>query len=568
MFDISKRTIIKAAVCAGFAVAAALSNSFQINTQAASNPFTILEFIPEYGTGEIGYYIEGEEPIQSFTSIAEYEEFIAAATAKGIYSEDSDTPLSPQKTILPWEAPSSALMIDTGVDQEYALNGSFEFVTGGAYTFGTDGKRYVGPGNGIANFIIDPAGDPHTILNSFKAITTGYTNNNWFEEYVMQGYYIENERFDDIEVISIRPSDIASETELKDLLDKTDLLIFTKGFDLFDDYKSPPLYTYYNDNDFETSSYTDIIKDYVLGYEGKLDNNLPFAYNMILNTNESHIGRFIDDVMGSKATWSPYVDNTIFGVTDGTTALPILSDGFYSPFDSWMYNSSWSAFYEVYNDILLENELIEKESRDNPEFLKYYRDDTRVSMAYVFRYIIELNLRPRPSILYLTGENGTAPLTHVHVPTTYRGEATTDTIIRKNSGKELTFSLYDDNVGRIELEVSYYYKDNDGGFYYNDEEETIETYDPLNSDHRGKMRFSKVDIPNSVQNDIDDFNNDVIDEELFSHQLLDEFIEELTNTDIYSLPLVLEANVKVGYRHFTSYSDIAYLQKLPLLLLG
>lgn len=148
-------TALVAAVCFSVSLAHTLALTSLPHIEeivSSSNQFNILEIVPEKGSGSIGYYVEGQEPVESFNDLlaGKTSQSARAAAAgelfthlrnRGLLGDNEDTPLTASGTSYtekkPWQMEnsdfSSMVQLVLKSPEEAQVTGDFQSADTGDY---------------------------------------------------------------------------------------------------------------------------------------------------------------------------------------------------------------------------------------------------------------------------------------------------------------------------------------------------------------------------------------------------------------------------------------------------
>ncbi len=572
--------------------------------------FVILEILPQALNGSIGFYIENEEPIQSYvTSEEDLRSRIVQLTAAGLYAQNGSAPLSPQQYILPWQANENSLLVFVPL-QSTTVKGTMAVAENmGEFKLKTDTLSnssnnildfdedvasaieqnsttnyaenaefiYVGSG-GDFNLIETNTESEVTIYYDKAAITTGYINNNWFNLNVLN----DEKSAVNVEVISMTPSmlDINSENpnSLNKIIEKADMIVLSAGFDTF---ANTSMHSNYSANDI-SSSQAELIKNYVLPQNG--EKGLPFIFDArIAGVSNTQIARLVNEIANGKDMTYGFVFENIYCFAP-TLSLnnkrpQLATKDFNQQYESALFNYSGTVnansfnynsaypFYSVISEIRFENEWRKQLTNGETAPENYYIPEV-VTMATSIRHIINYSYEQnkKPTVI-ITDENGNSQ-NSLLLPTLYNSSELSGTVLSGQNLK-LGFYLTDLNTHKDIVVVQLFYESKNGNYYFdNIAGEIKKIAEGINAG--STQKFSVVQMPQSIIDILQDFasTNTPINNEFFTFNIENEIINALAIENQNDIQLYLQANVKTGYRNYNALSPVFTLKKLGLLPLG
>ncbi len=571
---------------------------------SGGDPFVILEIVPHALSGEIGYYISGQEPVQSFvTSEAEYQSRIAQLSATGLYTTDGSAPLGAEAPILPWLAPAEAILIPSA-EQTAVVNGTFVEATAGSGAFtarnplptptppveGEDGTEeeaipetptefnYVSTG-GDYNFVADDAGPQATVYYSSVGVTTGFVNNNWFLTYVLNDSIATQTN---VQVISMTPQMLEVNAENPNSLDKiigaVDMIVMSAGLDIA---TNGNMLSLYNSNDLSV-----VQKNLIKGKVAPSDANekgLPFVFDSrIVSMSGTQVATLVTEVANGKDTSNGYVHQNVYCYSP-TPSLSIkrpqmATRDFIGEYEQALYNYSTEnydgsfisahPYFEVINEIRVENEFRRIDLGASAEPSDYYVPES-VTMATAMRQIINYsNMQYAEPEIAFTDKLGTQT-SHLLIPTVYSGNSLTGTVLSTATNQNLNFKITDRNTIRTDISVYLYYENANGEFYLDTKTNQMLSFN-ANTAPTNAQRFSITSVPQDILSNLDGFVNTgaVLENAVYTFDVESSIINTFAAANENDLDMYLQAVTKIGYRSYSKLSNNLKLQKLGLLLLG
>ncbi len=593
----------------------------QLEKDSATEPFIILEIVPQADSGSIGYYVADHEPgATTLSTKTQYDNLVTELTNAGLMGvTDDSAPLSPQE-IFPWDAPASgALEIALAAEKDTEVVGTFT-ASGTKFvekTVGTpaDGYRFVGTG-GTHDFTPTETGATHTVYYDSFFVTDGIENNNWFKRYV----FGNDQSNIDIDVISVTPSDesIDTENELETLLQKVDLVVLSAGFDTA---TKNSLETGYSTNDLQ-----DFQLDLLLGkdtpsatkptHNGYFDpenkDMLAVVFDTKLvdlkltatpseNTNIAKLAEQLFDYAGKEKDSTVVIDGAItkkiidtgfvykniYAFTaypDGATDKPALATSdFNLPYKNPLVgigvttSPDYSPFYPVYHEIDIENKAREYDNITNSA--SWLNLTTDVTIATCIRHIVDFALKDlEPIEIQLYEEkDDTSEMKFYLMPFVFNAlDTLAGSFIINSSLGDAWIKVDETNEKYDEREIKFYLymlDNQNGNMYFDTATNTMkELPSPITDELKDVDKYIQTDISGVDSNIFKHFNKSEPGRtftnepfEISISSLITDF-DKISNE--YETKGFVEVRTKIGARYYSDFSSALTLQKLGLLSLG
>lgn len=251
-----------------------------------------------------------------------------------------------------------------------AVSSGFEPVANGSgyFTMTISGYVYVGDGKG--SYAYSASGNENfPVAYSQIYVTGGYSNNNWFLNYVLDES--DTNRFS-IQVISVTPQDLLAGKVTVDQLATADLLVLSAGFDPTSPMTSL-VNSYTGGNDLTTAVCTRL-------QTAVQRDGLPVLLDQRLqNATQTNLQALVRTLAGSQS--SAMVAGSVYSFAPDNSRSALITKHLPTAFDGSLSAAEGDSYYSVMNEIKYENFL----RRDKPseELLP-----AEVTMGNCMRYII------------------------------------------------------------------------------------------------------------------------------------------------------------------------------------
>lgn len=251
-----------------------------------------------------------------------------------------------------------------------AVSSGFEPVANGTgyFTMTISGYVYVGDGKG--SYAYSASGnEKFPVAYSQIYVTGGYSNNNWFLNYVLDES--DTNRFS-IQVISVTPQDLFAGKVTEDQLATADLLVLSAGFDPTSPMTSL-VNSYTGGNDLTTAVCTRL-------QTAVQRDGLPVLLDQRLqNATQTNLQALVRTLAGSQS--SAMVAGSVYSFAPDNSRSALITKHLSTAFDGSLSTAEGDSYYSVMNEIKYENFL----RRDKPseELLP-----AEVTMGNCMRYII------------------------------------------------------------------------------------------------------------------------------------------------------------------------------------
>ncbi|WP_283675010.1 DUF5057 domain-containing protein [Butyricicoccus sp. Marseille-Q5471] len=251
-----------------------------------------------------------------------------------------------------------------------AVSSGFEPVANGFgyFTMTISGYVYVGDGKG--SYAYSASGnEKFPVAYSQIYVTGGYSNNNWFLNYVLDES--DTNRFS-IQVISVTPQDLLAGKVTVDQLATADLLVLSAGFDPTSPMTSL-VNSYTGGNDLTTAVCTRL-------QTAVQRDGLPVLLDQRLqNATQTNLQALVLTLAGSQS--SAMVAGSVYSFAPDNSRSALITKHLPTAFDGSLSAAEGDCYYSVMNEIKYENFL----RRDKPseELLP-----AEVTMGNCMRYII------------------------------------------------------------------------------------------------------------------------------------------------------------------------------------
>ncbi len=501
-----------------------------ISAATSDGTFTIVELIPTAGTGSIGYYVEGQEPIagDSLQSLTQ----LRAAGLVGAGAPLSE--VTPDLYVLPWQPRDGADVAYDISETTVSVNGNFVAVSGGAYKLngvlsdpdepipaGTT-FTYVTDSSGDYNFAQADDGTAYSITYDVVYVESVFVNNNFFSSFVLDGNASPA-----ITVTSLTPSQLSANPAL---LQAADLLVLSAGYNLSANSSLQSTYTASNDISAAAAA---AITDYAKTKPIVLDRRLA-------SVTAAQLSGAVNTVIVSGAPSGGFVRGNVYCFAPDAQRAQLVTSAFNSAYDG--VSAVGSAYHEVFTEIQTENRY-----RPSADYLP-----ENVSIATAMRHVIHVanDDFSDPSVAF-TG-NST-----VLLPTVFGENTLSGTVL--TGIRRIAYTVGDDNPLSRNVTVELFYEDADGAYYYDTATGNIL---PVDGASVSALRFSKEDL---FSQNLSGAGLSASDSFSPSSSVINELSTLTTDSNI---ALYLQATTTIGYRPYVSLSTPLTLQKLGLLKLG
>ncbi|MFI3237954.1 MAG: DUF5057 domain-containing protein [Lachnospiraceae bacterium] len=317
----------------------------------------------------------------------------AKSASQGTKAETNNTIVEPAPVV------SNALTSISDSPNAYVAVGDFVKVTDGATRYFDVDSAYIYQGENEGNFSYDPDaenGNPE-VKYSYIYLDAGFTNNNWFRQYVLDDYSDDFADSFNIDVVEVLPTDLTQEK-----IEAASLVVFSAGFSLdFDDTADTYADRYTNTNDIKTE-----VNTYLKGAiadDGHKELKTPIVIDGNLqgtNTSESRLIQFINmsiialvDQYGTdEDTLEPAERENInrYGAAEGGLYFIAQGDSFVTrfiatPFD---FPTDANGYYTNYYSEVTSTIAYENFVRDTTGVEQLTGQPSQVSIATSIRHIL------------------------------------------------------------------------------------------------------------------------------------------------------------------------------------
>ncbi len=570
--------------CALLLVAAIFCGAFSINAFAytsfngiemiknSADEFVILEIVPVAGSGSIGFYIKGQESTSAaITSVAEYNEKVNNLTAAGLYKTDGSAPLSPAQRIYPWQTvPSGAVEITPTSAQTVDITGTFTEKPDddGAFDLtGVNSYEYVGTGGGYD--FAEGTGTTATVSYNNYYINSAYTNNNWFNSFVLG----DATSAKSIKVNSLTPNGLSTdEAVLSAQIASADLIVISAGLNITSS-SANSMESGYETNDL-TVAQARIIEDAV--NDGKaivLDSRIEEVEKTTgSETEPTNIAILARALISDSDAANGFVSGNVYCFTPDASRAHLATGGFNLDFGDALTNAETAPYYEVYSAIEEENELRRQALGSAAAPADYYMP-SEITMAAAIRQILSLSFNAKEPVIQITDSTGANEMSNILIPTIYRESISAtgaDTLLLTEGNKKINIKLQDENEISRQMELFVYYEDSDGAYYLNTDvvtgEKSMLAIDA--STPSGAQRYSRITISNTADIENALTNANAIKDLQMAYSLPNEIFNHFEALNENNLSIYIQATTTIGFTPYSALSNELSINKLGLFMIG
>ncbi len=547
-----------------------------VESAKADGNFTVLEIVPQAGSGSIGYYVSGAEPPSADVDTqAELEARTSQLSSASLLSSDLSTPLGEVAQTLPWQAVGTGMFSITVPEQSTVVTGQFTPATAaGTGSFNlragsADEYEYIGQTGADYVFAQSATGTSHTVYYTTVLVQSGkgFTNNSWFNRYVLD----EAVSVTNVSVTSVTPSDITDIAALTTLLNNVDLLVISAGYNYA---SNTSLQNSYASNDLNAAQVNAILaaatsaqQPLAVAFDSRLQ-----GVQVAATSTDTAIAGLAKALVGSSDATNGFVRGNVYCFTPDASRAQFATNNFNTAYGEALYNTQGTAYFEVYNEIVTENSFRSEALNGAAAPADYYLP-LNVSMATALRHIINYTNQSgaKPQISFVNGAGSS--LSYLFFPAIYNSGNLTATVLDSGAGDELSLKLSDANTARSDIALALYSESPSGAYY-------LDTSDPDEKKMLAyvagvapadAVRFDKTLLSAAIHSDIKtkyiDTKTAIVDA-VYAFDVPSSAISLLGSSAANDIDIYLEATTTIGFRAQSALSEKLEMRKLGLLLLG